>query len=134
MFFAFEDTVPANTTRASSRKTTLKLAKGIAHRVDIHFPIGCSGLVHCVVYIGSHQLWPYNPSGYFTADGETISFPEWIEFTKQETKVVWETWNEDDTYDHTLILRIGILPKWAIMPPGATEGIMESLKSLVLRR
>ena len=44
-----------------------------------------------------------------------------------------EGWNEDATYNHTIDIMFLILPKGVVLPVGATEGILESLKSLVIR-
>ena len=44
-----------------------------------------------------------------------------------------EGWNEDATYNHTIGIMFLILPKGVVLPVGATEGILESLKSLIIR-
>lgn len=56
-------------------------------------------------------MWPTNPQGSFNTDGYTIGFNEHLKFTHEPYILTLSGWNLDDTYDHTLEVRIGILPQ-----------------------
>jgi len=103
-------TIPANTAKASPYTEAVKLCHGIIHRVEIGFPRGCAGLAHLQIKEALHQRWPTNTQGSFNTDGYTIAFNEHLEFTREPYILTLSGWNLDDIYDHTLEVRIGILP------------------------
>lgn len=108
MFYDVSFTIPSNTTKASPLEQDVKLTHGIIHRLEIGFPRGCAGLVHLQIKEGLHQRWPTNPQGSFNTDGYTIAFNEDQEFFVEPYILTLVGWNLDDTYDHTLEVRIGI--------------------------
>ena len=116
MFYDFSFTIPANTTKASPHEEAVKLCHGVIHRIEIGFPRGCAGLVHLQIREALHQHWPTNPQGSFRTDGYTIAFNDHLKFTRRPYKLTLSGWNLDDTYDHTLEVRIGILLQEALMP------------------
>jgi len=129
VIYAWRMTIPANTPKTSPVMVQCRMAAGIIHRVEVQFPIGCAGLVHTYIRRGGHQLWPSNPDGTFTADGYVISFHEGYDLSEEPHVVQWYAWNEDDTYAHTLELRLGLLPPEALMPWGFRD-----LLGMLLRR
>lgn len=130
MFYDFSFTIPANTLRTTPEELDIKLTHGIIHRVEVGFPQGCAGLVSCVINEGLHQHWPTNPEGAFNTDNFTIAFNEFLEFTRRPYKLTLIGWNLDDTYDHTLEIRIGILPIDVLMPE---ETFIQAFKKLLAR-
>jgi len=111
MIYSYTIDTPANTSELSRIKTDLKLTAGIIHKVELVFPSGCAGFLYAAINHGLHQIWPTNPGEYFRTDGETISFDEYYELTSGENIITVYTYNLDETYDHELIVRLGILQK-----------------------
>jgi len=109
MIYSFAITTPANTPEDSKQKTDIKLTSGIIHQLDIVFPAGCAGLMHIAVNNGLHQLWPTNSQEYFHTDGEAISFKEFYKLKEDQNMLTVYSYNIDDTYDHTVIFRLGVL-------------------------
>ncbi len=109
MFYDFAITVSANTAKAAPTTQELKLTHGVIHRVEVEFPAGCAGLVHCGLLQGIHQLWPTNPDGSFASDDYVIAIYEDYELATEPYVVKFVGWNLDDTYDHTVTVRIGVL-------------------------
>ena len=72
------------------------------------FPPGSTGLLHLQVTDSLHQVWPTNPDGNFETDDETISYEDQFEIDQPPYELYAYTWNEDDTYDHAVYIRIGI--------------------------
>ena len=130
MYYDFSFTIPANTAKASPEELEVKLTHGIVHRVEVGFPPGCAGLVSCVIKEGLHQHWPTNPDGAFNFDDYTISFNEFLEFTRKPYTLTLQGWSEDDTYDHTIEVRIGVLPIDVLMPE---ETFIQAFKKLLQR-
>jgi len=109
MIYAFEITTSANTAQVNEDETKLFLTAGVVHQLDILFPTGCAGLAYIKIHHGGHQLWPLNVNTYFHTDGETISFKEFYHLKTAPFELMAYTYNLDDTYDHTVYIRIGVL-------------------------
>lgn len=118
MYYDFSFTIPADTAKSSPEELDVKLTHGVIHRVEIGFPRGCAGLVHLQIRRGLHQLWPTNPQGSFNTDGYIIPINEYYELFVEPYILTLVGWNLDDTYVHTLEVRIGILPSRAPISGG----------------
>jgi hypothetical protein len=110
LIYVFDITTPANTPESNPLRTTLKLAKGITYKVDFLFPPGPLGLLHLRVCKGLYQVWPSNPEADFSTDDETISFEDEYLIDEPPYELTAITWNEDDTYEHRVTIRIGLKP------------------------
>lgn len=131
MLYSYSISVPASTTKAVPSRTTLKLTAGVIHRIEIQFPGGCAGLVHVAIDRALHQVWPTNPAGDLSSDGYNIAWNEHYEVAAGDNILVVRAWNDDDTYAHTIELRLGILPADVINPPSATEGALSRFLKMV---
>jgi len=130
MFYEERLTIPANTPEDNPTTKYLEISPGVIHRVQVVFPTGCVGLVHVQVWYEEHQLYPSNPGGSFTGDGVLIEFRDFFEITQKPYRLKLVGWNLDDTYQHTPIIRIGILPKKYLLPIGAVEGVIRAIRSI----
>lgn len=115
MIYAFHIATPANTTEADPLKTQLQLCQGVIHQVDIVFPPGCAGLAHLKILKGVHQAFPTLPATHFAGDDDILSYREHLELSHEPYILDAITWNEDDTYSHTITVRLGILKKKNIL-------------------
>ena len=109
MFYDFAVSVPANTLESAPVEQTLKLTHGIIHKVEVQFPIGTQALAHCKILEGGHQFLPTNPEGSFASDGYVIPIDEYYEFYTEPYTLKVRCWNDDDTYQHTITIRVGIM-------------------------
>lgn len=116
MIFSFSITTPANTAETAKLPTVLKIGYGIIHQIDIQFPMGPSGLLHLHINNALNQVWPYNTGEDFALDATTVRFREFIKSLEEPFQLTAYTWNEDDTYEHTVFIRIGILPPAVVAP------------------
>ncbi|MGH6998549.1 MAG: hypothetical protein ACREEO_10140, partial [Phenylobacterium sp.] len=67
------------------------------------------GLVHVRVRHGLHQLWPANPGGDIAGDGALIAWTENWELSREPFALRLQGWNLDDTFPHTVTVRIALL-------------------------
>ena len=112
-------TAPSPATSVLNKQyTRLKLQKGVIHKIDIVFPPGCLTLLHLHINDALHQVWPTNPDENFASDSETISFEEHFVIDYEPYELQAWTWNDDDTYSHQVIIRIGLLPEAIVSPFG----------------
>lgn len=110
MLYRYSATVTKNTTEATLEKTTIPLAAGEIVHVSIGFPWGCAGLVHVRIYRAEHQVWPSNPDESFAWNDYNVEFREAL--TTEGPTEEWSirAWNEDVRHDHTIVVRVNILP------------------------
>jgi hypothetical protein len=116
MVYRWSITTPLNTLSTSKQTTLLQVCKGVIHQIDIVFPPGSAGLLHLHINDALHQVWPYNTGQDFSGHNFTIRFREFIPVLHEPYQFTAYTWNDDDTYDHILIIRLGILPIAVIAP------------------
>jgi hypothetical protein len=109
MIYSFTIATAITYSATSKLKTDLELTAGIIHQIDIVFPTGCAGLLYVAINHGLHQIWPTNPGEFFHTDGESISFKEFYELQPGSNVLSVYTYNLDDTYEHSVIIRLGIL-------------------------
>ena len=115
MIYAATITTLANTSKATAKQTVLKLTKGLIWRVDIEFPPGPSGLLHTQIFDGSYQFFPATPGSSFHSDANLIGFDDLYYKTSEPFEFVIKTWNLDETWQHTLQVRIGVASNEAFM-------------------
>jgi hypothetical protein len=106
MFYVFPVEIPASTAETAKIKSTLPLARGKITQVQVHFPSGHVGLTHIGLNRGLHQFLPTNAESTFSSSGETISFAEDFMLDAAPYQLEAYTWNEDETYDHTITVRV----------------------------
>jgi hypothetical protein len=133
MFYVKEITTAANTSKADSIETDRRVWAGVIHRVEVVFPPGCAGLLHVTIHHGGHQIYPSEELQDFIGDDEVISFNDFYELVPGDNLIRIKTWNEDDTFDHKVIIRMGILPKEYLYPEYVFQDIANSLRWLLRR-
>lgn len=89
------------------------VCKGLIYRVEVFFPPGCAALAHISINDGGFRVWPSNPDSYFASDGSTIAFDDL--YLKETEPYLFNLvgYNTDDTYDHTVTIRLGLVLKEA---------------------
>jgi hypothetical protein len=123
MVYSASITTEKGTAKADAKKTVLKAVKGLIYRIEVEFPPGCCGLLHCKIFDGGYQVFPASIQDSFHSDARVIGFDDL--YLKQsapfEFKVL--TWNLDTTWPHTVQVRIGMASTEAFMArymPGLT--------------
>lgn len=109
MQYELRVTAPANGTRSTAEWRELAVVPGVIRRVELQFPDGCAGLVHAQVWRWWRCLWPTNPEADFMADGYVIGFEERYPMDEKPYTLWLRLWNLDDTYEHTVTLRVTLL-------------------------
>jgi hypothetical protein len=108
VIYVFPLTLPANTPEAAKLKTVLPLTAGKVTRVMVEFPAGHVGLTHLHINRGLFQVWPVNPDASFKSSNETIIWEEEYDLDTPPYQFEAYAWNEDDTYEHTITVRIAL--------------------------
>jgi hypothetical protein len=108
MIYVFALTIPANTSEANRLKFLLPVTAGKVIRGMVEFPSGHCGLTHLRICRGLVQLWPTNPDAQFKSSNETIDWEEAYELSTPPFEFQAYAWNDDDTYAHTITIRLVI--------------------------
>ena len=109
-FYSMVFTIPKNTSENDPYEQKLQISSGILHQVSVVIPPGHAGLTGCALDIGLHQIAPTNQNEWFKGDDTRWMYPEYIEIPPGEHELNLRGYNTDDTYDHSFILGVGILP------------------------
>ena len=131
MYYDFAVVVPAGTKEATPVEQTLKLTKGIIHRVEVEFPGGCKGYVSLVILHEEHQLYPTDPDGVFNSNGYTIPIDDYFPLDTAPYELKAKGWSPNAVYDHTITVRIGVLPEELLSPLTGISGMFKKFFKLI---
>lgn len=123
-------TIPANTLEANSVYSRFLVNQDVISRVWINFPPGCAGLVKLRISHKGHPFIPVESDAYISGDGYVFDLPVMFEIKDTPEQIVIQAWNEDDVYCHSIDVQFLIIPKYWLIPIGAYQGVVSSLKSL----
>ena len=128
MLYHFPLTIPTNTAKASPVQTTLPLTAGILHHVSIGFPKGCSGLLHVQLYLRERLVFPTTPDADFAWDSALIEWAEYLPLEDHPFQLRADAWNLDDTFPHTVTVRLGVLPPEVYWRTGQTPQLHRQIR------
>lgn len=111
MYYAWNILLTKGNTATTLEKTELKLERGTIVRCEVVFPSGCQGLVFCHINHSLHQVYPKNPDHQYAGNGETIIASDEYEIKEEPHQLEFYGWNTDEIYDHTITIRIQVVPK-----------------------
>lgn len=134
MLFTADVTVPKSTAEASPTTQILRLAHGILAWVSVLFPPGCAGLAHCVILHHEHQIVPSTENMNLSGDTHPIEWDDYYECYQPPYEFKIKAWNEDDTYAHTITIRVAIMPRKAIVPLSITDALKAAFGVLSPKR
>jgi len=90
----------------SDKKTIIRLRGDLITFVSIRFPPGSLGLLKIQFFYGDLQIFPQEEGDYFNGDDEIIAWEEFWEIPGEEEPLTIYTKNEDEYYDHAVLIRI----------------------------
>ena len=119
-------TTPAKT----QNEETIEIEGYALTNVSILFPPGCLGLVGVTVNYGIKQIAPFNEGEQLRGNGETIQFGEFWILPEERTKLTIVVNNEDDTYPHTIYVRLVVRKKEELLYMQLTNAFIAALKAV----
>ena len=113
MGYAWDITIPSGTLRGDPKTQVLKLHPGIITRVGVKFPAGCHGLVYVRILRGGvANVFPLDTDGYATGDDDEAWSNYYYVFDDVPAELRFEGWSPECTYDHTVTVRVTVLPRF----------------------
>jgi len=133
MDYWFAVATPANTAQSDAIETELKLTSGVITRVWMVHPEGCHGLAYATLWRGGHQLYPSNPEEAYHGNDVPMVWDDDYNL-KSPALLKLKTWNLDDTYEHSLYLRVTVMRPAVDAMQKAIVDLLTIIKSLLTGR
>lgn len=134
MVYSTTITTTASTDESTKTRTVLKVTKGLVYFLEIMFPPGSGGLLKLRILDGAFYLWPTTPGETFYGNNITYRYDDLYLKQTEPFQFVIETWNLDDTYDHTVLIHVGMVSeevyKARFLPTIANEQFAKLLADL----
>lgn len=130
MHYSWHETIPANTALADKQTRKVEPGGQVLKAIDIEIPYGCAGLARCQLFQGGLQVAPANSPSYYRGHDETIHANMHYDMKKNEAPWYFYTWNLDDTYEHTLTLRMETFQRrelWIRLDPASIKDLFRGL-------
>lgn len=134
MLFTANVTVETTHTESNKKEEILKVAHGIITWISIFFPPGCHGLVHCTILHHEHQIAPSTEGMSLIGDGSPIEWSEYYESYQPPYELKIKLWGVSCTYNHTVTIRIAILPRKAIIALAIVDAVKAAFGMLSPKR
>jgi len=130
MSYAWDITIPAGTSESSPVEQILKVHKGVITKIEIKFPAGCHGMVKVRLFRWEAQLVPLNRDGWITGDDEPVTYNLYYELEDEPYQLKFIGASPGTSYDHTITVRIEILPKSVAMIAPALNRLVNLFKRI----
>jgi len=98
--------------------------------ISVFFPPGCLGLVSVSFWYGVKQIAPYEEGTDIRGSGEAINFEEFWILPENPCRIKIKVKNEDDTYSHTVFIRIVVKKKVQLLGEQIARGIINALRRI----
>lgn len=108
MIYTSSITTSKGGSEGQAESTLLSVCPGLLWLLEVDFPPGCCGLAHVQLFDGLYQVFPATPGESFHGDNVTLSFQDLYYKSGGPYELVIRTWNEDESWDHDLQVRIGM--------------------------
>ena len=131
MIYTATPTTVAGTLRSAPLVTTVKMTRGVLYRFEVYFPPGASGLVGVQIRTADFQLYPVQRDQWFIGDNVTIAFDDLFSLDREPFLIDVRTYNEDDTYDHLVQCRMGLVSEAEFMAKSGSFSGIEELKAIL---
>jgi len=115
MIYQKSITTPKDTPVLTPVSEVMEVNKGLIYQVDIIIPAGCVGLAGVRLLDGLYQVYPTTPNTWFVGDNIHMSFQDTYLKTDVPHQLTVQTYNLDDTYEHTLTVIISMVIKEIFM-------------------
>jgi len=86
------------------------------------------GLLKVAIYYGIKKIFPSEEDQWFAGDDETIEWTEWYELPESPCKLRIVAINDDDTYDHSVLVRIATIERKADLAKRVADALISTFR------
>lgn len=101
---------PVGKTESSPLITTIKLTRGRLVGGWVYFPSGPAGVLHLLLRVGIHQIYPFNTGENLRLDDAVFPFTIGIDLDEPPYLVDLATWNDSLALAHALTISFSLEP------------------------
>lgn len=101
-------TTSAGGSEGNPTRTVIKVTKGLVWLMEVDFPPGCVGLVNVQIFDGGYQVLPASPRDTLLGDNRLLRYDDLYLKERAPFEFTIVTWNNDELWDHTIQIRIGL--------------------------
>ena len=132
----FEKDILVETSHIITNKKvdTLQIAHGIITWISVLYPTGCHGMVNCIIRHHEHQIAPSTEGMTIIGDGIPVEWNEYYESYQPPYELKIELWGVDCIYNHTVTIRVAILPRKAILALAIVDALRSAFGMLSPKR
>lgn len=132
----FEKSVTVLTTHTSSARNeqVMGIAHGIITWVSVFFPPGCHNTVHCTIHHHEHQVFPSTAEMSIVGNAGPVEWTEYYKSYQPPYELKIKAWGDSCSYDHTIVVRIAILPREAVLALAIVDAIKSAFGLLSPKR
>lgn len=112
MLYIAEITIPPQTPKEDYVTTSLTIEGERVERYQVLIPPGHCGLTGLAIFYGIEQLAPLPSGTWIRGDSETIEWSEYWNIPGRKCELILHAYNEDDSYEHTFIVRVHVIETW----------------------
>ena len=131
MYYDFAITIPAGRGLDNPVEEVLELTHGIIHRVEVRFRSGTDFRVACRLFRHEHQVYPTNLDSDFRDDGRAIVFDDHYKLATRPYNLIVKAYAPTASYDHTIYVRIGVLPAEILQPFAGIGNMLKKFLKLI---
>ena len=99
--------------------------------VSLRFPPGSMGLLKVGIFYGIKKIFPSDEDQWFQGDDEVIAWQEWYELPESPCKLRIVAINDDDTYEHSVLVRIATISYEADLARRIAKSIISMIRRLL---
>jgi len=108
-------TTDKGTAEGAKADVILQITSGLIWMVEVDFPPGCCALLHVQIFDGLYQVLPASAGESLQGDAVSMHFDDLYFKQAAPFELRIRTWNEDETWDHTIQVRVGLASSRAEM-------------------
>ena len=132
MIYSSTITTDAGTAEGAKPDVTLVVTSGLIWLFEVDFPPGCCGLQHVQLFDGSYQVLPATIGESLHGDSVTMRFDDLYFKQSAPYELKLRTWNLDDTWGHTIHIRVGLASSRAEMSRYIPAFAWENFEKLMI--
>ena len=96
--------------KATPKRTVIKMSRGRITAGWVYFPSGPAGLLSLVLLRASYQVAPVDPQQAYRLDDAIATLTPGFDLHQPPYQLTALTWNDSTTYDHTLTISLTLDP------------------------
>ena len=104
-----EINIPKNTQKTSPLRMEVPVGEGLVVQTRVTFPPGPAGYAGVKLRVGGTQVVPQRLTEWLIGDDITYTYSVPVNLFQSSGFVICEAYNEDEVYDHTVILTFELI-------------------------